>query len=86
MFFDLSFTKLLVLAVIALVVFGPDRLPVRRGQHDLVATGPAEGRDGACGTGKDLEGPHRVEGLEPRESDDDDRTRFHPCQRARLPS
>jgi sec-independent protein translocase protein TatB len=26
-FFDLSFTKLLVLAVIALVVFGPDRLP-----------------------------------------------------------
>ena len=27
MFLDLSFTKLLVLAVIALVVFGPDRLP-----------------------------------------------------------
>ena len=27
MFFDLSFTKLLILAVIALVVFGPDRLP-----------------------------------------------------------
>jgi sec-independent protein translocase protein TatB len=26
-FLDLSFTKLLVLAVIALVVFGPDRLP-----------------------------------------------------------
>jgi len=26
-FFDLSFTKLLVLGVIALVVFGPDRLP-----------------------------------------------------------
>jgi sec-independent protein translocase protein TatB len=26
-FFDLSFTKILVLAVIALVVFGPDRLP-----------------------------------------------------------
>ena len=27
MFFDLNFTKLLVLAVVALVVFGPDRLP-----------------------------------------------------------
>ena len=27
MFFDLSFTKLLVLGVIALVVFGPERLP-----------------------------------------------------------
>lgn len=27
MFLDLSFTKLLILAVIALVVFGPDRLP-----------------------------------------------------------
>lgn len=27
MFFDLNFTKLLILAVIALVVFGPDRLP-----------------------------------------------------------
>jgi sec-independent protein translocase protein TatB len=26
-FFDLSFTKLIVLAVIALVIFGPDRLP-----------------------------------------------------------
>jgi sec-independent protein translocase protein TatB len=26
-FLDLSFTKLLILAVIALVVFGPDRLP-----------------------------------------------------------
>jgi sec-independent protein translocase protein TatB len=26
-FFDLSFTKILILAVIALVVFGPDRLP-----------------------------------------------------------
>jgi sec-independent protein translocase protein TatB len=26
-FFDLTFTKLLVLAVIGLVVFGPDRLP-----------------------------------------------------------
>jgi sec-independent protein translocase protein TatB len=26
-FFDLSFTKLIVLGVIALVVFGPDRLP-----------------------------------------------------------
>jgi sec-independent protein translocase protein TatB len=26
-FFDLSFTKLLVLAVIAVVVFGPDQLP-----------------------------------------------------------
>jgi sec-independent protein translocase protein TatB len=26
-FFDLSFTKLLVLGVVALVVFGPDRLP-----------------------------------------------------------
>ena len=25
--FDLSFTKLLVLAVLALVIFGPDRLP-----------------------------------------------------------
>lgn len=27
MFFDLTFTKLLMLAVIGLVVFGPDRLP-----------------------------------------------------------
>ena len=27
MFFDLSFTKLLVLAVIAVVIFGPERLP-----------------------------------------------------------
>jgi sec-independent protein translocase protein TatB len=26
-FFDLNFTKLLILAVVALVVFGPDRLP-----------------------------------------------------------
>jgi sec-independent protein translocase protein TatB len=26
-FFDLSFTKLIVLGVIALIVFGPDRLP-----------------------------------------------------------
>lgn len=28
MFLDLNFTKLLVLGVIALIVFGPDRLPV----------------------------------------------------------
>lgn len=27
MFFDLNFTKLLILAVIALVIFGPERLP-----------------------------------------------------------
>lgn len=27
MFFDLNFTKILVLAVIALIVFGPERLP-----------------------------------------------------------
>lgn len=30
--FDLSFTKLLVLAVIALVIFGPDQLPKMAGQ------------------------------------------------------
>jgi sec-independent protein translocase protein TatB len=31
-FFDLSFTKLIVLAVIALVIFGPDRLPAMAAQ------------------------------------------------------
>jgi sec-independent protein translocase protein TatB len=31
-FFDLSFTKLIVLAVLALVIFGPDRLPAMAAQ------------------------------------------------------
>ena len=57
MFFDLSFTKLLILAVIALVVFGPDRLPGLASQAGRMLRELRRMADGARSELQDQLGP-----------------------------
>ena len=57
MFFDLSFTKLLFLAVIALVVFGPDRLPGLASQAGRMLRELRRMADGARSELQDQLGP-----------------------------
>ncbi|MGH3124791.1 MAG: sec-independent translocase, partial [Streptosporangiaceae bacterium] len=69
MFFDLNIGKILVLAVIALVVFGPDQLPKMASQLGRTLRELRQMADGAT---KDLR-----EGLGPEFSDFDVRD-LHP--------
>ena len=57
MFLDLSFTKLLVLAVIALVVFGPERLPGMAAQAGRMLRELRRMADGARSELQDSLGP-----------------------------
>lgn len=57
MFFDLNFTKLLVLAVVALVVFGPDRLPGLAAQAGRMLRELRKMADGARSELQDQLGP-----------------------------
>jgi len=56
-FFDLSFTKLLILGVIALVVFGPDRLPGLASQAGRMLRELRRMADGARSELQDQLGP-----------------------------
>jgi sec-independent protein translocase protein TatB len=56
-FFDLNFTKLLVLAVVALVVFGPDRLPGLAAQAGRMLRELRKMADGARSELQDQLGP-----------------------------
>jgi sec-independent protein translocase protein TatB len=56
-FFDLNFTKLLILAVIGLVIFGPDRLPGLAAQAGRVIRELRRMADGATSELKDSLGP-----------------------------
>jgi sec-independent protein translocase protein TatB len=56
-FFDLSFTKLIVLGVIALIVFGPDRLPAMAAQAGRALRELRRLADGARSELQDSLGP-----------------------------